>query len=142
MMHGDREGKHIGPIAGVVCIAPGLRTNDRQWHYGGCDTLSCLGAMGTAQLPLLLLHGLSDTIIEPESTVLAFNASSGPTAATLIQHADHTLKARFDDVLTLLLGWLPDLVRRYQVVGDAAGQFSVDDDTIFSTLGLGKMATI
>ena len=128
-------------LAGLVCLAPGLRTNDKRWHYGGCDTLSCLQAIGTARVPLLLLHGLRDVTIEPESTALVFEASKGPTAAVLVQHADHMMRERFDDVLSLLLNWLPDLVRRYRIVGDSGGQLDCDA-TAFPSLGLGRMATL
>ena len=137
---GKKTAEGVAPLAGVICIAPGLRTNDPRHNYGGCDTLSCLEAMASVRLPLLLMHGLEDKAIEPESTALCFEAATGPRSAVFVQHADHDLGARFDDVLTRLLDWVPALFRRFDVVGQSGGQFDVPE--LDETLGLGRVDTL
>lgn len=139
LAHAD-VAKGVDPVAGVICLAPGLRTNGHQHDYGGCDTLSCLEALASAHVPLLLMHGLDDTAIEPESTALTFEAATGPKTACFVQHADHGMGARFDDVLTRLLVWVPALFRRFDVVGNAAGEVRVPE--LDDALGLGRVDTL
>ena len=137
---GKQIAEGIAPLAGVICIAPGLRTNDARHSYGGCDTLGCLEAMAKLRLPLLLMHGLDDQAIEPESTALCFEAAGGPRGAVFVQHAGHDLGTRADDVLTRLLDWVPKLFRRFDVVGQSGGQFEVPE--LDEALGLGRVDTL
>ena len=86
----------------------------RQYH--GCDTLSCLEALAQAKLPLMLMHGLVDSTVEPEAAAAMYEAARGPKGACLIRDADHAMTQRFDAVLAKLREWLPGLLRRQGVL--------------------------
>ena len=137
---GGSATRQIGPLAGVVCLAPSLRTNDPQMHYGGVDTVSCVDALSQAQLPLMLMHGLLDMTNDPEASALTYEASRGPKTAVFVNDADHNMLRRYDDVLSLLLGWVPGLLRRYDVVGASGGQFGTGE--IDAEIGIGRVITL
>ena len=119
---GGEAARDLGPIAGVLCLSGGVRTNDAVHDYGGIDTIGCLETFKANNLPVLMMHGLNDNTIEPEATALAYESARGPAAAYFVRGADHTLTSRFDAVLTQLLRWVPSLFRRFGVLGDAGAQ--------------------
>ena len=67
----------------------------------------------------------------------AASASGWGLRRRRVAQCDHAMGRRFDDVLMLLLYWIPSLLRRYDVVGDSGGQLvSREAD---ERLGLGKL---
>ena len=130
----------VGPLAGVVCIGMGLRTDDAKHNYAGCDTISCLDAFALVKLPVLLMHGAEDVTIEPEASALAYESARGPKAVVFVSAADHELTNRFDDVLTQMLAWIPGLFRRFSVAGDCGGQLVCPE--VDEALGLGRVYTL
>lgn len=116
------KGRDLGPLAGIVACSSGLRVDDGRFHYGGCDTMSCLSTFGRFGMPLMLMHGLEDTTVEAEATALIYESARGPKACCLLRGCDHTMATRFDDALSVLLMWVPGLHKRYGVLGDSRGQ--------------------
>ena len=131
-----RKGFDLGPFAGVISLAPGLRVSDEKHDYGTCDTLGCLRSLASVRAPIMLIHGHEDKTSEVQSTSLIFASARGPKAAVILQNCDHGMASRFDDVLTLLLFWVPGLLARYGVVGDSGGQLVSDEAD--ARLGLGQ----
>ena len=129
----DRD---LGPLAGVVACASGLRVDDNRFHFGGCDTLGCLATFARFGMPLMLMHGLEDGIIEAESTALIYESARGPKACCLLRGCDHTMATRFDDALSVLLMWVPGLHKRYGVLGDSRGALRCTEAD--QELGLGQ----
>ena len=134
----DASGPHpgaggLGPLAGVVSLSGGLRVaRDGSTHliaigdglqggasrslpkdYRGCDSESCVRALGTAGVPLVLTHGLADVTVDPRASEAIYDTAPGPKAIAWLDGADHHCRARFDELLQLLQRWVPALVRRH-----------------------------
>lgn len=115
------KGRSLGPLAGVVTLGTGLRVTDARYNYGDCDTLGCLRTYARFGMPIMLMHGLEDPTLEAEATALIYESATGPKAACLLRGCDHSFVSRFDDALSVLLHWVPGLLRRYGVLGDSRG---------------------
>lgn len=128
-----RDGGDLGPLAGVISLSGGLRVaKDGSPHliaigdglkggasrslpkdYRGCDSESCVRALGAACVPLLLTHGLADVTVDPRASEAIFDAATGPKAIEWLDGADHHCRARFDELLGTLQSWVPTLVKRH-----------------------------
>lgn len=131
-----RKGFHLGPFAGVIAVAPSLRVSDDKYDYRECDTLGCLRSLATVRTPIMLIHGTDDAVSDAEATSLIFAGAKGPKAAVVLQQCDHIMMGRFDQVLVLLLSWVPNMLKRYDVVGDSGGQIVSQESD--ARLGLGQ----
>ena len=114
----------LGPLAGVVALAlaprhgvngrtSGLSAAGRLCEAG--DTLSCMQQLTDASVPLLLLHGTSDSVIGLAEVALLFDAAVGPKAAGWLIGAEHDLHSRADAVVATTAKWALGLLRRYAV---------------------------
>jgi alpha-beta hydrolase superfamily lysophospholipase len=134
------EKRALGPLAGVVALASGMRVNDSRYNYGVCDTTGCLETFAKHGTPLMLMHGLADTIVEAQASRLIFESARGPRAAVLLRDCDHQMDARADEVTARLLEWVPALQRRYLVLGDSCGQLACREAD--AALGIGRLETL
>ena len=107
----------VAPLAGVVALSPALRIDGGAHEYGGHDSASSTDRLATAGVPLLIMHGLADHVLDTAHASLLFDGSRGPKAAVWLQGAGHQLIERAEDVVATLVAWVPTLFRRYDVVG-------------------------
>ena len=63
-----------------------------------------------APRPLLLIHGNCDGVIPPETARTIYDWAFEPKRLVMMEGADHGLREVRDDVRTLLLNWLPQMV--------------------------------
>ena len=135
-------GRHaLGPLAGVVTLGTGLRTahggslvklgkslrggasRSEPHDYGGLDSEACVDAYAAAGLPLLMAHGLADTTVDPRASQAIYGRAAGPKGAVWLSGTDHQMESRSDDLLGLLLEWVPALLApRQPAVVQAAQQ--------------------
>jgi fermentation-respiration switch protein FrsA (DUF1100 family) len=114
--------KAVSPLAGVIGLSLALRVDDSTRSYGGYDSLSCALALSKASVPLLVLHGTHDTVIDATSAETLFEASPGPKSAAWMLDAAHQLTGRSFDVIALLMAWATALFRRYDIAGQLGFQ--------------------
>ena len=128
---GSQAAALIGPLAGVITMGTGLRvgldgtdaikqigdglvggaSRALPKQYGQLDSEGCVSAFASAGLPLMMIHGLADVTVDPTASQAIFERARGPKAAAWLRGADHHMRARFDDVLSLLQEWIPQLLR-------------------------------
>ena len=121
----------LGPLAGVVTIAGGLRvgvggpkdveaigdrlvggmSRSKPREYGGRESFGCVRALARARVPLLLAHGLADVTVDPEASAAIFRMAKGPKALLWLRGADHHSRARFDVLNRCLAEWVAALLR-------------------------------
>ena len=75
--------------------------------YAGCDSRSCTDVLAEQEVPLLVVHGMLDTTVAPAESGTLFMEATGPKAAAWLEGCDHQLRARFDEVVALLLDFIP-----------------------------------
>ena len=63
-----------------------------------------------APRPLLLIHGNCDGVIPPETARTIYDWAFEPKRLVMMEGADHGLREVRNDVRTLLLNWLPQMV--------------------------------
>lgn len=67
-----------------------------------------------APLPLLLIHGTSDTIVPYRHAQLLFDAAASPKSLWTIENGEHTGALHAENERRQLLGWLDEKIRRYE----------------------------
>ena len=77
--------------------------------YGGADSEACVDAYAAAGLPLLMVHGQADVTVDPRASAAIFERAAGPKAAVWLADADHQMASRFDELLGVLIEWVPAL---------------------------------
>ena len=133
-------GHSLGPLAGVVTLGTGLRTayggslvqlgkslrggasRSEPHDYGGLDSEACVDAYAAVGLPLLMAHGLADTTVDPRASQAIFGRAPGPKGAVWLTGTDHQMESRYDDLLGLLLEWVPALLAPRQSAAVQAAQ--------------------
>ena len=100
------------------------------------------GSLHRGGIPLLLMHGLSDVTIDAESSAIIYESARGPRSAVFLLDADHSLSSRFEDVLAILLGWVPGLLRRMTVFGNSPHGQTGSRDLDEALLGLNRVNTL
>jgi len=120
----------LGHMAGVVTLGCGMRVRPqgdlvevgRQLKggasraaahegYQGCDSQGCVEAFEGAGLPLCMVHGLQDVTVDPMASAAIFELARGPKAAVWIRGGDHHMRSRLDEVVAILVDWVPALLR-------------------------------
>ena len=116
-----------GPLVGVVGLSTAFRADDMKSRvggnaYGGCDSTTCAETLARFAVPLLMMHGLDDTVVDVDHAALFFEAAQGPKSLALLIGAGHTLSARSAAVVPTVLTWVRTLARRHAVTGVLTGQ--------------------
>jgi len=96
-------------FGGAVVIEAGVRSQ----HVVAVATLATqtAGAQHVAELaptPLLLVHGLADIRLSPESSRLLYRYAGEPKRLELLEGATHSLRQRRADVRRLLVAWFAE----------------------------------
>jgi len=123
----DFQHAGLGPLAGIVGIGLAPRVEERtrpNRSYGGGDTHSAMQALAQRAVPLLLLHGTSDEVVDLPAVALLFETYLGVKAAGWLLGAEHDLASRFDAALETTHAWVLGLLRRYVVTSGMLTQFA------------------
>ena len=120
----------LGPIIGVLGIglAPRVEDGSPLRSYAGCDTLSCVQLLASSAVPLLLLHGTSDELVDVWAASNLFDAIQGPKAAGWLAGAEHDLTSRHEAVHQTARSWIQGLLRRSRVCSGMLTQLQLPEE--------------
>ena len=138
---GSPEAVALGPLAGILGISSAMRADTAENDYHGCDTITCIQDLAPVGVPLLLMHGLDDSVVDVNSVAMLFDAIPGPKAAAWMIAGDHSLMSRFDVAVEAAYAWVVGLIRRYEVAGGIVRQLAPPKEAE-SGIPFGRMVTM